>query len=75
MGETTAKNNQLNNNDEIDLFELFEALWHSKVLILVITLVTLSIGLLYNFTRGTSSPEYKISTLIHQKNDITTSII
>jgi len=75
MSETASKNDGLNNDDEIDLFELIENIWHSKVLISIITLVTLSTGLLYNFTRGAPSLEYKFSIIAHQKNDITTSII
>ena len=75
MSDTSIKNNSLNGTDEIDLFEIFEALWNSRVLILLITLVTLSTGLLYNFTRTAPTPVYKISTQAQQKNDITTSII
>jgi len=74
MGETSEKNNG-HNNDEINLFELFEALWQGKVLILIITLITLSIGLLYNFSRVIPTPVYKVSTQALQKNNISTSII
>lgn len=75
MGKALAKSKSLNENDEIDLFELFETLWNSRILIVSITLVTLSIGLLFDQIREQPKPEYKISTQAHQKNDLTTSII
>jgi len=75
MNKTSVKTSSLNDNDEIDLIELFVTLWNSKVLIIWITIATLSIGLLYNFTRARPSPVDKVSTQAHQKNDLTTSII
>ncbi|EPJ48860.1 MAG: hypothetical protein OFPI_27320 [Osedax symbiont Rs2] len=70
-------NNQVINSPsrEVDLFEILEILWNSRLLILVITCITFGSGLLYNFKRVTPPPIYKISTQAHQNSDITTSII
>jgi len=49
-------------DDEIDLIELFEILWKSKLLILTLTILTTIVGFAYaQFTKPVYVPNYKIT--------------
>ena len=49
-------------DDEIDLIELFEILWNSKLFILTVTILTTIVGFAYTqFSKPIYIPNYKIS--------------
>ena len=49
------------NNDEINLFLIINILWHSKWIIVFLTIITTSIGYIYS---SQIKPSYKVSTTI-----------
>lgn len=52
---------QINDNDEIDLIELFHALWREKLLIIAIAVVTVLLSVVYAFT---ATPQYQTSSIL-----------
>jgi len=71
----TNRTNQPNDTDEISFLDLIEVLWKKRNFIIVVTLSTLTIGLIPLITKVTPPTHFIISSEIRQSGDLTTSII
>lgn len=64
MSQTTPVSNQpynSNNDDEIDLFELFQSIWQEKTLIVIITAIATALALIYALT---ATPVYQVQSIV-----------